>query len=256
MPVKIKGMAIAQCLLKPLTVFFLVFGLAVPGLAITLESLDPVPATYDIQARVRNGNTGYEAVLFTPGDPAPGTAATQLNPPGSPVWKSGGNRYGDIHTFLLTYQAATGTATWSVDFNRDGDFLDAKESTGSISPSLVNHGFRYVNIWGQGKAITQRAELQSVTINGQVFGPFVSDNNMPFSRLFTDSTGFFTDLHISGQFLFSGAANSEIPRIWVQLATPVETAAGNVPLPGGILLLALGMLRLISYVQRQRDKAA
>ncbi len=231
---------------------FLMLALAIPALATPIESLEPAPATYEIQARVRNGGTGFEAVLFTPGDPAPGTAATQLNPAGAPVWNAGGNKYGDIHTFLLTYEAATGTATWRIDFNRDGDYLDAEESATSTSPSLTNKGFRYVNIWGQGKSVSQRAELLNFTINGQNLGSFVSKDNKPFSKLYTDSSGLFADLNITAQFFFAGGTNQELPRIWVQLGAPEELKTAMVPLPGGALLFSVGLAVLLLSGRRHK----
>ena len=44
---------------------------ATPSQATTVVSSDPFAGPYEIQARARRGGSGFEAVLFTPGNPSP-----------------------------------------------------------------------------------------------------------------------------------------------------------------------------------------
>jgi hypothetical protein len=189
------------------------------SIAQPILSFDTEPA-YEIEARVRNGNSGFEGVLFTPSTPGPGQSGGnpwQMNPAGSPVWNCGGNVYGNIHTFLYTYSSSTGTSTWKIDFNRDGDYNDYKETVSSTTPTLVGNGFKYVNIWGQGSTTGKSATLNNVIINGTNVGSFISNTDIPFSSLYRNASGLFDDVTVSGSFSFSGNAGQENPRIWVRL---------------------------------------
>ena len=179
-------------------------------------STDPEP-TYLMEARARNGASGYEGVLFTPGNPSPGTAATQLNPTGAPAWTYGAN-----HPFQFQYTAATGTAVWNIDFNRDGDFLDAEESATSVSPSLVNQSFMYINIWLQGNNMPALTiTLNNFTINGVNFGSFTTSGSSPTAQLFEDASGNFTDILVTGSVVLSGGSGQERPRFYLRLGTLV-----------------------------------
>ena len=183
-------------------------------------STNTPPSCYEIEARVRNGMTAYEGVLITPSTPPisqPNNIKWQLNPSGLPVWNSNGNHYGDIHTFLFTYTQATGTAVWRIDFNRDGDYTDPKETITNTSPTLVDKGFQYISILGQGYEHQKTVAVKDFTINDVNFGDYISTSNTPFSILYEDSTGLFKDIKISGSFLFSGSATPERPRLWVRL---------------------------------------
>jgi hypothetical protein len=205
-------------------------------------STDTPPSCYEIEARVRNGMTAYEGVILTPSTPPvtqPNNLKWQMNPSGMPVWNSNGNHYGDIHTFLFTYTPATGTAVWKIDFNRDGDYTDSKESITNVSPTLVGKGFQYISILGQGYE-GKTAAVMYFTINGVDFGSYSSSTNTPFSILYEDSTGLFKDIRITGSFSFSGSATPERPRIWVRLGESnfAPTCVLTKPLDG--TLYALG----------------
>lgn len=179
-------------------------------------SSDPEP-TYLMEARARNGASGFEGVLFTPGNPSPGTAATQLNPPGAPAWA-----YNQFHSFSFQYDPATGNAIWQIDFNRDGDFLDAEETAGSVSPSLVNTSFQYVNIWMQGNNTPARSvTVENLTINGVNFGSYSSTGSAPTAELFEETTGVFSTITVTGRIRFSGGSGQERPRFWIRLGTLV-----------------------------------
>lgn len=194
---------------------FLIF-LGIKTQAQPVLSTDPEP-TYIVEARTRNGGTGYEAVLFTPGNPSPGTPSTQLNPTGAPAWS-----YGNNHAFQFYYVAAIGISIWSIDFNRDGDFFDPEETTFSISTTLAGQTFSYINIFLQGNNVPARsATVNNFTINGVNFGSFVSAVSAPTTQLFEDLSGNFGDIEITGSVNFSGGVNTERPRFYIQLGSLV-----------------------------------
>ncbi len=213
-------------------------------------SMDTPPSCYEIEGRVRNGVNAYEGALFTPSTPGPldpGGAKWKMDPTGKPVWNTNGNHYGDIHTFKFTYTPATATSVWSIDFNRDGDFDDARETITNVAPTHIGRGFQYINVFGQGYEGTTAVSLYHFTINGVDFGTFSSSTNTPFSVLFEDTSGLFRDIVITGQFSFSGHNLPERPRIWVQLGdsnygppTCILTSPhdGDFYAPGSVINLA------------------
>ncbi|MGL6266586.1 MAG: T9SS type A sorting domain-containing protein, partial [Chitinophagaceae bacterium] len=128
--------------------------------------------------------------------------------------------YGANHPFQFQYTAATGTAEWYIDFNLDGDFLDAEESAVSISASLVNQSFMYVNIWLQGMNVPAlTATVNNFNINGVNFGTFTSSGSSPTEQLFEDATGNFNNILITGSVSFSGGSGQERPRFYLRLGT-------------------------------------
>jgi len=206
-----------------LCAFGMLFFMTFPFFRISAQpyvSTHTPPTCYEIEARVRNGMTAYEGTLISPSTPPaiqPGHTKWQMDPAGMPVWNTNGNHYGDIHTFLFTWTSATGTSVWKIDFNRDGDYADPKESVTNYTPTLVGKGFQYISILGQGYDFGKTASVIHFTINGVDFGNYSSSTNTPFSILYEDSTGLFKDVVITGSFSFSGGATPERPRIWVRL---------------------------------------
>lgn len=197
-------------------------------------STDDDPPCYAIEARVRNGNAGFEAALFSPSTPPPGQPGGeqwQLNPSGAPIWNTNGNQYGDLHTFQFIYTKATGTSVWNIDFNRDGDFSDPSESVTNVAPTLAGKGFKYVNLWGQGHSSGLTAHVTDFTVNGINFGTFSSSSETPFSTLFEETYGLFNDVTITANFSFSGNGNQERPRIWVRLGTENEAPVCSIVSP-------------------------
>jgi hypothetical protein len=182
---------------------------------------DVAELSYTVDARVRNGISGFEGVLFTPAVPSPGNASTQLDPSGAPVWL-----YGQDYSFQLQYEVATGATTWSIDFNRNDSYGDNEESVTTVSPSLAGQAFNYVNLWAQGGENGNTASISSFEINGVDFGAFSSSNSNAVSQNFDNSGVPFGDITINGVFTFTGGTNQERPRIWVRLAGPTAPASG------------------------------
>lgn len=179
---------------------------------------DPFPY-FEIEGRARNGNTDFEGALFTPATPAPGQpggAEWQMNPAGSPVWNSNGNLYGDIHSFHFSFNMATGMSVWRIDFNRDGDYKDNRESITNIAPSLVGKAFKYINLCVQGNA-SLISYCTNFTINGFNMGYYSSHGNTAANILFKETSGHFADIEVTGNFSFSGNGGSECPRLKIRL---------------------------------------
>lgn len=221
------------------------------------------PGSFQIEARARNGRTGFEAVLFTPGNPGPASPSTQLNPVGAPVWK-----FGLAYDFRVKYEAATGTTTFGINFNRQSEALTpfsrnpfgdreftlfggSQEATVSRSPSLAGTGFRFFNVFGTG-AIKNGTEFSASVIELNVNQDSLEISRLNtlgqpgqgFSQSFSNDDGsLFGDLDVTGQFIFSGNAGSdERPRLWFRLGGPERLALAP------STTLALASARFASFV--------
>lgn len=221
---------------------------ALSAQAAVVVSGDPAPSSFNIEARARNGNSGFEGVLFTPGNPSP--AGLTLNPVGAPAWV-----YGLVYNFEFLYTAATGTSKWSLDFNRDGDYLDSSESVTSLSPTLAGQGFKYVNLFAQGNTVVT-ATVTDFTLNGTGFGPFTSAlTGVAFNQLYTETSGQFGDITATGGLSFSGNGGQERPRVWVQLGSASPLAA-EVPEPSSVIAWSLLGLTISGAGWWRRRKAS
>lgn len=183
---------------------------ATPTPVIPLPS--PAP-TYDIQVKARWGATGYESAMFTPGNPSP-TGVT-LNPSGTPAWS-----VGNYHPFSFTYSAFTGITTWSIDFNRDGDFLDSEESKSSTSSTLIGYQFKYLNLWMSGSSTAPNTvDVRNFTVNGTNLGSFTSNaSTTPIEWSWTDDSGWFQEVVLTGEYRMSASSSSqETNRMWIRL---------------------------------------
>ena len=204
-------------------VLFFIIGSILNSLSQPYLSTDVVPPCYEIQARIRNGQNQYEAVLYTPSTPTPnqpGGLKWKLNPSGSPVWNTSNNHYGDLHDFTFRYLDVTGETTFQIDFNRDGDYTDPQETVINVAPTLVGKGFQYINLMLQGNETGKSISLHDLVINDRPFGSFSSSSNTPFNLLFEDQDGLFNTIQISGKFSFSGNGSEEHPRLWIRLNQP------------------------------------
>jgi hypothetical protein len=221
---------------------------ATPSQAATVVSGDTFTGPYEIEARARRGGSGFEAVLFTPGDPFP--TGVPMNPKGAPVWV-----FGEPYDFKFLYSYLTGTTTYSIDFNKDGDFLDPQETATSLSPSLAGDSFVYTSIFLQGSANNQMT-VNSLNINGSPFGPYGPVGNTPLEVLYEDTSGLFADIMASGSFTFTGSNSGamERPRFWFRageqgtVPDPSDPEAVPGPLP------VLGAAAAFSFSRRIRRR--
>ena len=195
----------------------------------------------DISARARNGESGFEGVLFTPGNPQP--TGLQLNPVGTPAWS-----YGEYAGFAFAYDSTIGSTTWSIDFNRDGDFLDLEESVTSFSPILAYRGFNQVSIFLQGSdSPLAGVSVLDFTLNGTNFGAFSSTNATATTQLFTYMGG-GTDILATGSLMFTASGGSqERPRFWIQAGSSFA-----VPAPGAVAILGVTGLGVTGLVRPRR----
>lgn len=215
--------------------------------AATISIASPSSPTYDITGRARRGNSGFEGILFTPANPSP--TGINMNPVGAPVWNT--SLYYD---FALNYTASTGTAVWSIDFNRDNDFLDSAESVSSVSPSLIGQTFNYADLRIEGNAVSA-ANVTNFTINGTNFGTYNSGAGV-VEKWFADSSGLFGDvINITGQLnlFWSAATSTEIPRVWVRLGEAEALPVVPVPAAAGLGFLGMG---LVGFLRRRKNAKA
>ena len=203
-----------------------------------------------VTGQARHGQSGQEGILVSPGN-----ANVAMNPSGAPVWV-----YTQAYSFSLSYAAATGTTTWSIDFNRDGDYLDSQESATRVSASLVNKTFGQVNLMVQGRSASgvgvASMTVSNLNVNGYAFGPFASTSDTALNTLFKDSSGQFGDILVTGQLTFAGSSTTqERPRMWVQLGD--EQALWLVPLPGAALagLSTLAGIGGLCVIRRRKQLA-
>ena len=216
---------------------------ATPSQAATVVSSDPFAGPYEIQGRARRGGSGFEAVLFTPGDPSP--TGVPLNPTGAPVWV-----FGQPYDFKFLYSYTTGTTDYSIDFNRDGDFLDPQETATSLSLSLAGDSFVYTGIFVQGSSINQMT-VNSLNINGTPFGPYGPVGDTPLEVLYEDTSGLFADILATGSFTFTGtnSGSQDRPRFWLR-------AGEQRPVPGPLPVLGAAAAFSFSRRIRRRIKGA
>jgi transcription elongation GreA/GreB family factor len=191
--------------------------------------------SYDIEARARNGNSGFEGILLTPNNS--GTMGVTMDPLGSPVWVSG-----QIYNFTFTFTKSTGKAFWKIDFNNDGDYNDSQESVSSTSTSLINKSFTNINIYGDASSGVS-VSLNNLKINGySIPGTFFSNSSIPFNNTYTETSGLFNNITVKGCLTFVRNMGSlqESPRLWIRCGSVNIPPSLNITNPLGGTVFNLG----------------
>lgn len=223
----------------------LLVGMAEQVYADTVSIAASGASSYNVVARARNGRSGFEGQLSTPG-----SVNANMNPVGAPVWA-----YGSLYNFRFTYTAATGESTWSIDFNRDNDFLDAQEAVSTTTSSLAGKTFSRASLYLQGNA-TASVSVQSFNLNGFNFGPFSAGNGVT-DTFFQSSSGQFGDITATGSFSFSAnGVSDEMPRIWLRFGDAVPLTVVPLPPAAWAGLGALGTCFGVVSLRRRRNNAA
>ncbi len=214
--------------------------------AVPVMTSDAPAGGWDLTARARNGRSGFEIALQDP-------AVVSRNAPGAPAWS-----FGNPHAFELQYVADTGALTFRVDFSRNGSF-DAGETLSNTFTAYAGRGFGTIGLVLQGNAIGN-TQVNALTINGTSFGSFGFTANSMIEQNFTDTSGMFRDILITGNLIFSAnGGTDERPRIGLRLgndmAAPISSEDSvDVPAPAALGLFALGLAAIGATRLRRRPR--
>lgn len=222
--------------------FFLVVVAAVSAQANISAITDPGGTTTEIGARIRWGNTGFEASIW---DNSPFVQNPTLNPSGSPVWA-----LGNAYKFKVDYTSTTGTLTLAVDFNRDDSFAAGETISRSVfsapgQTSYTGYGFNYLSISGNESGSTARSQVSNLVINGASMSSLAP--NGAFLEQFYGSGNLLTSITITGDLTFSTAGTSQERPSW---NFNLKNSAQPVPAPGAALLALIGM-PIVGWVKRR-----
>lgn len=199
--------------------------------ASTIQIGTPADTSSDVEARARWANTGQEGILFTPGNPN-----VDMNPSGAPVWQKGLE-----YSFQLSFDQATGTSTWNLDFSRDGSFAGV-EVASATSASLVGRSFGFIQMYTRTNDLNS-VEIRGLTINGTLLGDFANPagggNNATIDTYFGDTSGGYGDILITGSLVFDGTGGfaQERPVMGFKLGGQAVV----IPLPTGAGLAGIGL---------------
>jgi hypothetical protein len=220
------------------------FGIAAPASAAIVLVPNPGTAT-EIGIRARNGLTAAEVILFD-SQPTVSNKAT-LNPTGTPVWT-----YGQPYPFAATWNAATGTLTFSVDFGKNGIAGDVttgamRETASFVYPEFIGSSFKTLSLMAQGRSAPSVAmQLTNLVFNGTPLTDLTSPGNTAATVFYGSNVPgeAFATVSLTGAMTFSGNGTvATRPQMEIRLSGPVGLAA--VPEPASLLLLApVGLLAL------------
>jgi hypothetical protein len=156
-------------------------GLTLTAQAVVITVPNPGVAT-EIGVRARNGLANAELVMF---DSLPTvTNVATRNATGSPVWT-----YGYSYPFKATWNGATGTLSYSVDFGKSGVPGDVttgglNETITHVYPEFIGSGFKNLSLMVQGRnapAVTM--SLSNLVFNGDSVSNLTSSGNTAVSRV-------------------------------------------------------------------------
>jgi hypothetical protein len=215
---------------------------------VRLESTPAHVPSAEIGTRIRWGANNFEASILDGS-----THAVQLNPTGAPVWIAGLD-----YPFSIAFEALTGQLSLSVDFNRDGDFLDASEAGAKSEfsvpgqSSYAGFGFTWFSISYRQSGFQGSSQISGLAINGTALESLTAEPNSSAQWLYANDNGaLFADLTVSGRITFLTAGTKEERPAWDfgfrdPLALPPPTSPEDaVPEPASAaLLLIAGSLLL------------
>lgn len=195
--------------------------------------LGSAPATtYDLEARARNGRTGFELSLHSPTGQSPPSA--NLNATGTPAWT-----FGTWTDFAITYSAATGQLSLGADFSQSGG-VQAGETTSFTFAGSAGSSYQFLNFNLAGNAISDM-QVRNLSINGTPFAGPYSSSGTTATNLYFDlgipSPGTIT---ITGQLNLTANGNTdERPRLQVLFGGANDPNAAPVPEPATVGVFGL-----------------
>ena len=227
-------------------------GLTTTAQAVVIAVPNPGVAT-EIGVRARNGLTGAELVMF---DSRPTvTNVATLNATGTPVWT-----YGYSYPFKATWNAATGTLTYSVDFGKSGIAGDVTtgglaETITHVYPEFIGSGFKNLSLMAQGRnSPAVNMSLSNLVFNGDSVSNLTSSGNTAVTAYYGSSlTGeAFAAVTLTGEMTLSGNGTTAArPQMEFRLAGPVALS-GAIPEPSGLTLGGLGVMAGLALTRRRR----
>lgn len=217
------------------------------ALAGTVTTSNP-SGTNEMGARIRWGNTGFEAGLYDGG-----TAASNLNPVGTPVWTVGAAR-----NFEVSFDSMTGTLGLKIDFNGDNSFGTGETLSKStfVAPGLTSYvgkGFRYIQINGNESGSAARSNISSLVINGTSHSN-IAPNGGFVDTFFKDSANqVMTNILITGKITFTTAGTAQERPSYNFNFLNAETPA-VVPLPAAAWM-GLGLMGAAAGASKLRRRS-
>ena len=227
-------------------------GLTMSAQAVVVAVPNPGVAT-EIGVRARNGLSNAELVMF---DSLPTvTNVATRNATGSPVWT-----YGYSYPFKATWNAATGTLTYSVDFGKSGIAGDVttgglRETISHVYPEFIGTGFKNLSLMAQGRnSPAVNMSLTNLVFNGDSVGNLTSSGNAPVTAYYASSvTGeAFTAVTLTGELTLSGNGTTATrPQMEFRLGGPVAVS-GAIPEPSVFVLGGIGAMAGLVLTRRRR----
>jgi len=206
--------------------------------AAVTSAADSGGSVAEIGARLRWGNTGFEASLF---DASPFAQSPTINPPGTPAWT-----VGTPYHFELGYTVSTGTLSLTVL----GQTVSQNVFAAPGQSDYSGYSFNYLSISGNESGSTARSQIANLTINGTAFGPLApvgtfQESFFRFSPLATDS------IVIAGDLTFLTAGTAQERPSW-NFNFEGSAIASGVPEPSTWAMMLLGFAGLSFFGWRRR----